>query len=120
MDPAGEARDEDEGDLEARHRAQRRESSTYDVCKICTFLDSKRSHATTLPTQVWTSYVRRPQSAGGRGEVFIRLLLSTEKDQTLTAQEHKHLLKILFANELQKSQCAPFKWNGEFSKEVGS
>ena len=35
-------------------------------------------------------------------------------------QEHKHLLKILFANELQKSQCAPFKWNGEFSKEVGS
>ena len=69
---------------------------------------------------MWTSYVRRPQSAGGRGEVFIRLLLSTEKDQTLTAQEHKHLLKILFANELQKSQCAPFKWNGEFSKEVGS
>ena len=61
-----------------------------------------------------------PRPAGGRGEVFIRLLLSTEKDQTLTAQEHKHLLKILFANELQKSQCAPFKWNGEFSKEVGS
>ena len=34
------------------------------------------------------------------------------------SQEHKHLLKILFANELQKSQCAPFTWNGEFSKEV--
>ena len=33
-------------------------------------------------------------------------------------QEHKHLLKILFANELQKSQCAPFTWNGQFSKEV--
>ena len=27
--------------------------------------------------------------AGGRGEVFIRLLLSTEKDQTLTAQVSK-------------------------------
>ena len=35
-------------------------------------------------------------------------------------QEHKHLLKILFANELQKSQCAPFTWNGQFSKEVRS
>ncbi len=50
----------------------------------------------------------KPTASGGggagRGEVKINLLLSTEKDQTLTAQEHKHLLKILFANELQKKQ----------------
>ena len=37
---------------------------------------------------------------GARGEVHINLLLSTEKDQSLTSQEHKHLLKILFAFEL--------------------
>jgi hypothetical protein len=42
----------------------------------------------------------------GRGQVKIRLLLSTEKDQTLTAQEHKYLLKILFASELQKTQVS--------------
>ena len=57
----------------------------------------------------------RPATAGKNDYV---------EDQSLTyvinLQEHKHLLKILFANELQKSQCAPFKWNGEFSKEVGS
>ena len=32
---------------------------------------------------------------GGRGEVFIRLLLSTEKDQTLTAQGGLNITKIL-------------------------
>ena len=30
--------------------------------------------------------------------------MSTEKDQNLTAQEHRHLLKILFSYELQHSQ----------------
>ena len=38
-----------------------------------------------------------------RGDIRISLLLSTEKDQNLTSQEHKHLLKILFAHELVTS-----------------
>ena len=38
-----------------------------------------------------------------RGDVHVTLLLSTEKDQNLTSQEHKHLLKILFAHELQRT-----------------
>lgn len=52
-----------------------------------------------------------------RGEVHLTLTLSTEKDQCLTSQEHRHLLKILFAFELQRSSAAPFTWNGEFSQE---
>ena len=38
-----------------------------------------------------------------RGEIHLSLTLSTEKDPHLTSQEHRHLLKILFAHELQKS-----------------
>ena len=38
-----------------------------------------------------------------RGEIHLSLTLSTEKDQHLTSQEHRHLLKILFAHELQRS-----------------
>jgi len=52
-----------------------------------------------------------------RGEIHLSLTLSTEKDQHLTSQEHRHLLKILFAYELQRSNAAPFTWNGEFSRE---
>ena len=51
-----------------------------------------------------------------RGEVRTGLTLSTEKDQNLTAQEHRHLLKILFSYELQHSQAEPFSWNGTFNK----
>ena len=71
-----------------------------------------------------------------RGEIHLSLSLSSDKDQHLTSQEHRHLLKILFAHELQKSnvsdlfdfsklilhnltcsQAAPFTWNGELSRE---
>ncbi len=48
-----------------------------------------------------------------RGDVNVSLLLSTEKDQNLTSQEHKHLLKILFAYELQRSQVCPRACVGE-------
>lgn len=52
-----------------------------------------------------------------RGEIHLSITLSTEKDPTLTSQEHRHLLKILFAHELQRSAAAPFTWCGEFSRE---
>ncbi len=41
-----------------------------------------------------------------RGDVHLTLTLSTEKDQCLTSQEHRHLLKILFAYELQRSSVS--------------
>ena len=46
-----------------------------------------------------------------RGEVRTGLSLSTEKDQNLTAQEHRHLLKILFSYELQHSQVIALSKN---------
>ena len=52
-----------------------------------------------------------------RGDIHVRILLSTEKDQNLTSQEHKHLLLKLFAYELQREHPDPFTWNGTFSKE---
>ncbi len=63
--------------------------------------------------------LEKPESRGRRrrGDIHVALTLSTEKNQDLTSQEHKHLLKILFANELQASQAQPFKWNGTFCKE---
>merc|ERR1719412_39939 len=56
------------------------------------------------------------KSKRSRGEVKAGLTLSTEKDQNLTAQEHRHLLKILFSYELQHSQAEPFTWNGTFNR----
>ena len=46
--------------------------------------------------QIWKPAVGGTGMAGpgGRGEVFIRLLLSTEKDQTLTAQERLNYAMI--------------------------
>jgi hypothetical protein len=52
-----------------------------------------------------------------RGEIHLTMTLSTEKDQQLTSQEHRHLLKILFAYELQRTNAMPFTWNGDFSRE---
>ncbi|XP_023347042.1 protein unc-13 homolog 4B, partial [Eurytemora carolleeae] len=52
-----------------------------------------------------------------RGEVRLTLTLSTEKDPNLSSQEHRHLLKIMFAYQLQISNAAPYTWNGEFARE---
>ena len=41
-----------------------------------------------------------------RGEIHLSLTLSSDKDQHLTSQEHRHLLKILFAHELQRSNVS--------------
>jgi len=53
-----------------------------------------------------------------RGEVRLTLTISTEKDPVICSQEHRHLLKILFAHQLQTSKAAPFTWNGDFSREA--
>ena len=41
-----------------------------------------------------------------RGEIHLSLTLSSDKDQQLTSQEHRHLLKILFAHELHRSNVS--------------
>ena len=39
-----------------------------------------------------------------RGDIRVGITLSTEKDTNITSHEHRHLLKILFAHELQRTQ----------------
>ena len=41
-----------------------------------------------------------------RGEIHLSLSLSSDKDKHLTSQEYRHLLKILFALDLQKSNVS--------------
>ena len=53
-----------------------------------------------------------------RGDIRVGLTLSTEKDQNVTSHEHRHLLKILFAHELQRTQADAFTWEGTLSKEA--
>ena len=48
----------------------------------------------------------RKSGTKNRGDIHISIVLSTEKDQNLTLQEHKHLLKILFAFELQNNDVS--------------
>ena len=44
------------------------------------------------------------KSKKNRGDIRVGITLSTEKDQNITSHEHRHLLKILFAFELQRTQ----------------
>ena len=46
------------------------------------------------------------------------MTLSTEKDQNVTSHEHRHLLKILFAHELQRTEAEAFTWEGTLSEEA--
>ena len=50
-----------------------------------------------------TRFLQRFIRVTARFFFVLQVILSTEKDQHLTSQEHKHLLKILFAHELQKN-----------------
>ncbi|XP_040580539.1 protein unc-13 homolog 4B [Lepeophtheirus salmonis] len=52
-----------------------------------------------------------------RGQIHVSLTISTNKATDQTAQEHRHLLKILFAHELKTNLPEPFTWNGSFSEE---
>ena len=47
-----------------------------------------------------------------RGDIRVGLTLSTEKDQNVTSHEHRHLLKILFAHELQRTQVEKYFLSG--------
>lgn len=42
---------------------------------------------------------------------------SSEKNNKVAAQEHRHLLRILLMHELETSKVAPYWWNGKFSTQ---
>ena len=50
-----------------------------------------------------------------QGTIKVRLNFSSEKDDQVASQEHRHLLKILLYNELESSQVAHHWWSGKFS-----
>lgn len=50
-----------------------------------------------------------------QGTIKVRLNFSSEKNDQVASQEHRHLLKILLYHELESSQVAHHWWNGKFS-----
>ncbi|XP_021207893.2 protein unc-13 homolog 4B isoform X2 [Bombyx mori] len=50
-----------------------------------------------------------------QGVVKVRLNFSSEKNNQVAAQEHRHLLRIVLLHELENSKVAPYWWCGNFS-----
>ena len=50
-----------------------------------------------------------------QGTIKVRLNFSSEKNDQVASQEHRHLLKILLYHELESSQVAHHWWSGKFS-----
>ncbi|XP_059619903.1 protein unc-13 homolog 4B isoform X1 [Phlebotomus argentipes] len=50
-----------------------------------------------------------------RGLIKVRLSFSSEKNNKVAAQEHRHLLRILLLHELETSKVAPYWWSGKFT-----
>lgn len=50
-----------------------------------------------------------------QGLVKIRLNFSSEKNDQVASQEHRHLLKVLLYHELEASKVAQYWWSGKFS-----
>lgn len=50
-----------------------------------------------------------------QGTIKVRLNFSSEKNDQVASQEHRHLLKILLYHELESSKVAHHWWSGKFS-----
>jgi len=62
---------------------------------------------------LWCTLEKRGK-AKKQGDVKIRLSFSSEKNQQVASQEHRHLLRLTLLHELENSKVEPFQWNGEF------
>lgn len=51
-----------------------------------------------------------------QGTIKVRLNFSSEKNDQVASQEHRHLLKILLYHELESSQVAHHWWSGKFNE----
>lgn len=51
-----------------------------------------------------------------QGTIKARLNFSSEKNDQVAAQEHRHILKILLYHELESSQVAHYWWSGKFNQ----
>ncbi|XP_055524465.1 protein unc-13 homolog 4B isoform X3 [Wyeomyia smithii] len=50
-----------------------------------------------------------------QGTIRIRLNFSSQKNNQVAAQEHRHLLRILLLHELESSKVAHYWWSGKFT-----
>ncbi|XP_055586093.1 protein unc-13 homolog 4B isoform X2 [Uranotaenia lowii] len=50
-----------------------------------------------------------------QGTIRIRLNFSSQKNNQVAAQEHRHLLRILLLHELETSKVAQYWWSGKFT-----
>ena len=93
------------------------------ICNIVYLCIWKYTYLQDIPSSGIERWYQLQKPDGGkskrqRGDIRVGLTLSTEKDQNVTSHEHRHLLKILFAHELQRTQADAFTWEGTLSKEA--
>ncbi|XP_058467926.1 protein unc-13 homolog 4B isoform X4 [Malaya genurostris] len=52
-----------------------------------------------------------------QGTIRVRLNFSSQKNNQVAAQEHRHLLRILLLHELETSKVAQYWWSGKFTPQ---
>lgn len=71
----------------------------------------------TIPTaglMMWYNLDKKGKTRT-QGTIKVRLNFSSEKNDQVASQEHRHLLKILLYHELETSKVAHHWWAGKFS-----
>ncbi|XP_050433740.1 protein unc-13 homolog 4B [Adelges cooleyi] len=52
-----------------------------------------------------------------QGNLLLKLSFGSEKDKQVAAQEHRHLLKVLLAHQINVQQPESYSWEGDFLPE---
>lgn len=81
------------------------------------FVGSAKVPLKTIPAaglSMWYNLDKRGK-AKSQGTIKVRMNFSSEKNDQVASQEHRHLLKILLYHELEKSQVAHYWWCGKFN-----
>lgn len=55
-----------------------------------------------------------------QGLIKVRISFSSEKNNQVGEQEHRHMLRIILLHELEMSKVAPYWWCGTFSPQANS
>ncbi|CAH1712257.1 unnamed protein product [Chironomus riparius] len=82
------------------------------------FVGSASVPLKTIPASGLTMWYNLDKKGKTRtqGTIKVRLNFSSEKNDQVASQEHRHLLKILLYNELELSKVAHYWWSGKFSQ----
>jgi hypothetical protein len=82
------------------------------------FVGSAKVPLKTVPASGLTMWYNLDKKGKTRtqGTIKVRLNFSSEKNDQVAAQEHRHLLKILLYYELEMSKVAQYWWAGKFNQ----